>query len=103
MVLERRHFLQTRRGGHHDPGAKGTRGAGGEADGATRTQPLNAPSTPRACWRSTASAGHWKGRRRPCSSRLGGGATGSGAACRRQRQSIIRLQSLCRGHLQRQR
>uniref|UniRef100_A0A452E9U8 Myosin IXB n=1 Tax=Capra hircus TaxID=9925 RepID=A0A452E9U8_CAPHI len=73
MVLERRHFLQTRR----------------------------AAITIQACWRSyrvrralerTQAAvflqAAWRGYRQR-------------AAYRRQRQSIIRLQSLCRGHLQR--
>ncbi|XP_069445222.1 unconventional myosin-IXb isoform X7 [Ovis canadensis] len=75
MVLERRHFLQTRR----------------------------AAITIQACWRSyrvrralerTQAAvflqAAWRGYRQR-------------AAYRRQRQSIIRLQSLCRGHLQRKR
>lgn len=78
MVLERRHFLQTRRAAILIQVPGGPAGRGARVAGVTRTQPLNAPSTLRPAGGPTASAGHWRGRRRPCSSRPRGGATGSG-------------------------
>ena len=81
-------------GGHHDPGAKGTRGAGGEAGRGHAHPAPERPLHSQACWRSyrvrralerTQAAvflqAAWRGYRQR-------------AAYRRQRQSIIRLQSL---------
>lgn len=103
MVLERRHFLQMRRAAVTIQVAGGPMGPGlgGGWDG-TRPAP-ECPLHSQACWRSycvrralerTQAAVYlqavWRGYRQR-------------AAYQRQRLSIIRLQSLCRGHLQRKR
>lgn len=76
MVLERRHFLQMRQAAITIQVPRGP--CDGSGSCLRPSQSLNARSTRRPAGGPTASDGHWKGHRPPCTSRLRGGATGNG-------------------------
>lgn len=76
MVLERRHFLQMRQAAITIQVPQGPCNGSGSCLGPA--QSLNACSTRRPAGGPTASDGHWRGHRPPCTSRLRGGAIGNG-------------------------